>query len=480
MTALGIFPRRLATVQPPKCAGCIFGVTTKKPWRAKDAPGKVKNVVVRGPWDCFSVDQLESSKPGKVAQLEGILTKRMYTCAIVFMDHFSRLGYLNMQQQLTSNETVEAKYAFEAFSRSQGVTIKHYHAANGRFADNAFIKDVREEISSKSITLCGVNSHAQNGISDNHNMNLQEPTRKQLLHANARWPAAVTTNMWPYTLRNTQHMRNSFQDRKDGTWTPDISSGVEVDPNLKANHTFGCPAYALNSKLATGKTIPKWDAIGRVGLYMCTSPRHARNVSAVLSLYTGLVSPQFHVQHDEFFETVRPKAGNTAVLSHWQTLSGLRLDGKSVKAKSKEKFRGTTATVDVGVIPAAAEAPGLFVLEEETPPHVPEEDDPPPSEVATDEVSDNSSGPTIWRPARMRRPNEQDMKYLEQRNMAFAVNLLETEETDEAYYDTLCEEYYRIHDEMKYPVAFMYDTDEDTLYYNRSWGSLTGRILWRQ
>jgi hypothetical protein len=81
---------------------------------------------------------------------------------------------------------------------------------------------------------------------------------------------------------------------------------------------------------------------------MGPSPRHVRNVSLVLSLDTGLVLPQFHVQHDDFFKTVSPKAGNPSVLSHWQKLFGLRLDGKPVKTKSKKKFRGTTATNDGG------------------------------------------------------------------------------------------------------------------------------------
>jgi hypothetical protein len=112
----------------------------------------VKTLVVTGPGDCVSVDQLESSTPGFVAQLKGILTKIRYTCATVFVYHYSRLGYVTMQQQLTSDETVEAKHDFEAFSRSQGVTIKDYHADNGRFADNAFLKEIKEARPSQSIT----------------------------------------------------------------------------------------------------------------------------------------------------------------------------------------------------------------------------------------------------------------------------------------------------------------------------------------
>jgi hypothetical protein len=171
---------------------------TKRPRRTKASPSQVKTVVVTGPGDCVSVDQLESSTPVFVAQLKGILTKRRYTCATVFVDHYSRLGYVHMQQQLTSDETVEAKHAFEAFSRSQGVTIKHNHADNGIFDDNAFLKDIREAIPSHSITYFNVNAHFQNGIAEKRIRYLQEPARKQLLHAKARWPAEVTTNLWPY------------------------------------------------------------------------------------------------------------------------------------------------------------------------------------------------------------------------------------------------------------------------------------------
>jgi hypothetical protein len=63
MSALGILPRRLSSVHPPKCAGCIFGATTKNPWRKKASLSQVKTVVVTGPGDCVSVDQLESSTP---------------------------------------------------------------------------------------------------------------------------------------------------------------------------------------------------------------------------------------------------------------------------------------------------------------------------------------------------------------------------------------------------------------------------------
>jgi hypothetical protein len=112
---------------------------------------------VQAPGECISVDQLESPLPGFVAQLKGKLTRKRYKAATIFVDHKSRLSYVHLQESLTSKETVEAKHAFEAYARTFGIHIRHYHADNGRFADNAFLKDVA--ISGQTISFCGVNAH---------------------------------------------------------------------------------------------------------------------------------------------------------------------------------------------------------------------------------------------------------------------------------------------------------------------------------
>jgi hypothetical protein len=242
-----------------------------------------------------------------------------------------------------------------------------------------------------------VNAHFQNRIAEKRIRDLQEPARKHLLHAKARWPASVTTNLWPYALRNTQHMKNSLPDSKDGTCPFERFSGVGVAPNLKSNHTFVCPVYALNSKLASGKTIPKWNSRARVGLYIGPSPRHARNIYLVLSLYTGLVSPQFHVQHADFFETVSPKAGNTEILSHWQKLYGIILNGKAEKVNSKVSRGNKPTFKETRVEPAASLEPDLFKLEQEVPPHVLEEDDTPPDEMDADPEAAIPFGATLRR-----------------------------------------------------------------------------------
>jgi hypothetical protein len=269
-------------------------------------------------------------------------------------------------------------------------------------------------------------------------------------------------------LRNTQHMRNSLPDSKDGTCPFERFSGVEVAPNLKSNHTFGCPVYALNSRLASGKSIPKWNPRARVGLYIGPSPRHARNVSLVLSLDTGLVSPQFHVQHDDFFETVSPKSGNPVILSHWQKLSGIRLDGKAEKVNARVS-RGSKPTFrENRVEPAPSLESELFELEQEASPQIFEEEEIPHVETDAEPETEVPFGPTLRRSTRTRMTTARYQQYLEQRNLAFAAEMSEAADVEEAYYDVLHEDDYRIQDDMKDPVAFMSSTDEDTMYFDQA------------
>ena len=216
---------------------------------------------------------------------------------------------------MNSAETVDAKRAFEAYTIKQSVIVRHYHTDNGRFADNIFIQAVANN--GKTISYCGVNAHFQNGIAEKRIQDPQEQARKQLLHAKSRWPSATEINLWPYALRNANDLRNSLLDREDGTSPIKRFGNVPVAPRISHNHTFGCPVYALSAQLQGQGRQPKWLSRARIGINLGQSPRHARSVTLILSLTTGLVSPQFHLQYDDFFETVRPSAGNEPSFSQW-------------------------------------------------------------------------------------------------------------------------------------------------------------------
>jgi hypothetical protein len=132
----GKIPGRLAKVKPPACAGCLFGAMTEVPWKGQEASSEVFVATKAGQY--VSVDQTISTQVGFIAQLKGSLTKKHYTAATVFVDHYSRQKYIHLMTKLTSEETMEAKQAFEHFAEQHGIHILHYHCDNGQFADNTF------------------------------------------------------------------------------------------------------------------------------------------------------------------------------------------------------------------------------------------------------------------------------------------------------------------------------------------------------
>ena len=144
--------------------GCMFGRATRKAWQSKSPPSKIGSKLVTEPGQCVSVDQLESPSPGLIAQLKGIPTIQRYNAATIFVDHYSQYTYMHLQRTLSSDDTVRAKRADERHCESQGVKVTHYHADNGRFADNLFLKDILEQ--KQRVTYCGVNAHFQNGVAE--------------------------------------------------------------------------------------------------------------------------------------------------------------------------------------------------------------------------------------------------------------------------------------------------------------------------
>ena len=457
LASLGILPRHITTVKPPKCAGCLYGAMTKRPWRTKGNQQQNKISTVTTPGACVSVDQLESATAGFIAQLKGKLTRQRYRAATVFVDHFSRLSYIHLQRNLSSEETLKAKKAFEAYARAHGVRVKHYHADNGRFADNAFIKDVEQQ--GQTLTFCGVNAHFQNGIAEKRIRDLQERARKQLLHAKSRWPSAVELCLWPYALRNANHLMATLPDKEDGSCPLERFTGTDVSPRIKSNHTFGCPVYALQNRLQAGGRLPKWNSRARLGMYLGPSPRHASTVSLVLNLSTGCVSPQFHVQYDDFFETVRPSAGNPPTPSQWQKLAAFRKDPIAI-APSEGVMPSSegAAAPDVSDIPPTEAEPDEVTAPDEpdTADADEEADDFPP-----DDADDTAMPPTSTsRYGRQRRPTRRMLESQELRasgHVAYST-----------YYDALHEDDYLLQDEMADPIAFIARSDPDTMYFHQA------------
>ena len=74
-----------------------------------------------------------------LAQLNEKLSKRRYRAAIIIVDYNSRLCYIHLMKNVTSEETVMAKKAFKRFAESKCMHGQNYQCDIDHFADNAFI-----------------------------------------------------------------------------------------------------------------------------------------------------------------------------------------------------------------------------------------------------------------------------------------------------------------------------------------------------
>ena len=111
-----------------------------------------------------------------------------------------------------------------------------------------------------------------------------------------------------------------------------FSAVRKVMSNPNAWMPFGCPVYVLNNALQNQQQIKgKWKHRSRVGVYLGRSPLHAATVALVLSLQTGRVSPQFHVQFDPTFQTVKSSFGGRSPESRWQRICGFVSDALTKK-----------------------------------------------------------------------------------------------------------------------------------------------------
>jgi hypothetical protein len=131
LAIIGKIPKQLAKVKAPVRAGCLFGAMTKVPWRGKEGESDHKVFVATKPGQIVSVNQMISMQVGLIAQLKGGFTKKRFTAAMVFTDHYSHLQYIHLMTRLTLQETVDAKQAIEHFAEQHGMQILHYHCNNG-------------------------------------------------------------------------------------------------------------------------------------------------------------------------------------------------------------------------------------------------------------------------------------------------------------------------------------------------------------
>ena len=131
--------------------------------------------------------------------------------------------------------------------------------------------------------------------------------------------------LWTYSLRQETYLRNFLPDKEDDSSTLERFSKISVAPKFKRNHLFGCPVFSLQRLLTGGGGgICKWEPRAWLGINLGSSPRHAGYLSLIINLQTLMVYPQFYINYDDYFDTLRPTTRNPPTYYNWKLLIGLR------------------------------------------------------------------------------------------------------------------------------------------------------------
>jgi hypothetical protein len=362
LAEVGAIPKRLAKVKPPLCPSCLMGRQHRKPWRGR---GKKERRSIRQPEDNFagantSTDQMVSPSGGLIPQLKGKLMRAKYYAATIFVDHHTDYTYVHLMRDTTAESTLEAKHAYERLMRRHRHKVMKYHADNGRYAENLFVQDVRDQ--GQNITYCGVGSHHQNGIAERRIKSLGEDATTMLAHGQHLWPEVVSKQFWPFAYKAACRARNKFKLDKNGISPEEKLAGVQSKRNIKHEHPLFCPVYTLEKKLQGGiGGIPKWEPKSTAGVYLGHSPEHSSDVALVLDLKSGLVSPQYHVVFDDTFSTV-DYIRSAKEPSNWEMLCKYHTENYSIDEDITDSIasdaqRETTEWLEDPVPPEIAPIP---------------------------------------------------------------------------------------------------------------------------
>ena len=154
------------------------------------------------------------------------------------------------------------------------MTISPYHADNGIFKAHEWVDNCHQL--QQGLTFAGVSARHANGKAEQRIRELQELARTQLIHANWRWPQAISAHLWPYGLRHANDCINAAPNMQNIKCQSPTQLFAKTIVNINKKHwkPFGCPVYILDERLQAEKPFHKWKQCARVGIYIGQSPIH--------------------------------------------------------------------------------------------------------------------------------------------------------------------------------------------------------------
>ena len=273
-----------------------------------------------------------------------------------------------------------------------------------------------------------------------------------MLHVITHWPQAMSTHLWLYAMRMANDVMNAVPSRNDRKSTIQIFSGSNTAARFQQFSLLGCPVYVLQNSLQAGQQIPKWHKRARLGLYLGHSPTHARSVALVLNLSIGLVSPQFHVKFDKFFETVNKY--DNKYPNQWKAVTHFEKENRTsdITAKTSDATLNNHMLANIRTEPpedTPATPRGLDFTEETLTEY--------PTGKITPGTNSENNQQVKW--SQWHAPSQHLRKSIEQGLLGLQCTFNDYEGHEE----------YLIQREMSQPIAFVANkSDPDTMYMHQA------------
>jgi hypothetical protein len=157
---------KVSSCLAPLCAACQLAKQTIRTPRTENRSAKERHVLKRDdllPGDRVSIDQYQSSLPGRLPHTKGKEAKKdQYNGGTLFADHATGFIHIRHQVSLSIAETARSKLSFERVAAQCGHKIKRYRADNAPFGKEGF----KIHFEGQHVDLSGVGAHHQNGVAE--------------------------------------------------------------------------------------------------------------------------------------------------------------------------------------------------------------------------------------------------------------------------------------------------------------------------
>ena len=91
----------------------MFDKSNRKQWRNKRRNNWIETQTSEGPGDIVSSSKLVWPITGFISQMTGILTRKRYKNATVYVDQYSGLVYTYLHKSSDADETIQGNKDFE-------------------------------------------------------------------------------------------------------------------------------------------------------------------------------------------------------------------------------------------------------------------------------------------------------------------------------------------------------------------------------